>query len=157
MLVRVMRTPTPLQLTRKINKRIRKLQDMRPVMEAIGKDHIETIQHRIAVGVDYRDRALTPLSALTIALREYQGNTRVSPLWDSGQMKSSWGIKVTKRSVIVKPTTRLDRKKVSRDMYGGLSTKLRRPVPVRNPFSVSKEQRFKYAQWIKFHVLGSVK
>ena len=156
MRVRVVRTPHQLPLSRKIKGKIKRLDNMAPVFTAIGEDHVETIQHRIASGVDFEGRELAPLSEMTIALREWRGISRSSPLWETGRMKSSWRYYLRgRRGVTVKPNTYLDRKKVARDMYGGASTKLRRPVPVRNPFSLSREQILRYTQWVKWHVLGA--
>jgi len=153
MQVTVSRYPHALNLDRSIRKKIRKIKDMRLVYRAIGEDHTREIRERIARGVDFMGRPLEPLSEMTIEMRERGGRSIDKPLWETGRMKSSWVFKVTRSTLKVFPRTRLDSKKVIRDMEGGLSSIHKKPVPVRDAFSINPEQLKRYAQWIVWHTL----
>lgn len=121
--------------------------NLRPVMQDVGLDHIRTIQHRIAAGVDFRGVPLQPLSEVTLKIREWKGNTRTSPLWETGNMKSSWVSRAKRRSVTVRPR-RPFTKGAPRSMYGLPSSIHKRPVPIRDAFSMSEDQRHEYGRWI---------
>ena len=155
MKISVMQTPTPLALAADVSRKIRKNTDFSSVLRVIGEDHVEEIQRRIAVGEDAYGDALEPLSQMTLDMRERIGIARDTPLWDTGAMKSSWRYTVKSgKKVVVKPSDGFNRDKVARDMYGGLSTIHKIPVPVRDAFSVNFEQVRKYEKWLRWHSLG---